>query len=242
MSALPNSKAAPGNDESQCLTRSVLSALKEDPTLEAVTIDRGRKTISVATLGKTDIPKVAERIRDTFQRAQASRAQRRCELLAGDGQCDNCNQPLSELQRQKITIQHQGEKTTIARVTCPTAPTFWRWRDIPWPKVVQRDVEFLEHAEEIDEWKAQLAAAVFCGLCGLGAFYFRSHPWSLAGFLLAYLAGSWFTVQEVWERLQKRAIDVHFLMLAVAAGSASTTRRRCRRSSSGRSRSSPRTR
>src|SRR5882724_1659219 len=105
MSALPNSKAAPGNDESQCLTRSVLSALKEDPTLEAVTIDRGRKTISVATLGKTDIPKVAERIRDTFQRAQASRAQRRCELLAGDGQCDNCNQPLSELQRQKITIQ-----------------------------------------------------------------------------------------------------------------------------------------
>jgi len=40
-------------------------------------------------------------------------------------------------------------------------------------------------------------------------------------FALAYLAGSWYTAQEVWERLQKGAIDVHFLMLAVAAGSAS---------------------
>ena len=28
------------------------------------------------------------------------------------------------------------------------------------------------------------------------------------------------TIHEVWERLQQRAIDVHFLMLAVAAGSA----------------------
>src|SRR4029077_8859840 len=44
---------------------------------------------------------------------------------------------------------------------------------------------------------------------------------SASGFLLAYLAGGWYTAQEVWERLQKRAIDVHFLMLAVAAGSAS---------------------
>jgi Cd2+/Zn2+-exporting ATPase len=86
---------------------------------------------------------------------------------------------------------------------------------------VQRDVEFLEHADEIDEWKAQLAAAILCGLFGLGAFFFRAYPGAVAGYLLAYLAGGWFTVQEVAERLRKRAIDVHFLMLAVAVGSAS---------------------
>src|SRR5207245_7039013 len=40
-------------------------------------------------------------------------------------------------------------------------------------------------------------------------------------YILAYLAGGWFTAHEVRERLRKRAIDVHFLMLAVAAGSAS---------------------
>src|SRR5207249_4446022 len=55
----------------------------------------------------------------------------------------------------------------------------------------------------------------------LGAYFLRDQPISVVGFLLAYLAGSWFTVQEVWERWKKKAIDVHFLMLAVAAGSAS---------------------
>lgn len=208
-------------ETSRCLARSVVNALAEDPTLEAVTIDRARKTISVATLGRANVLRLTERISHTFQRAQTAKDEQRCSLLLGQGQCQTCVEPLSELQRQKIQIQHEGEKTTIARVTCPTAPRFWRWRDIPWPKVVQRDVEFLEHAEEIDEWKPQLAAALLCGIFGLGAFIFRAYPQSIIGYGLAYLAGSWFTVQEVWERLQKRAIDVHFLMLAVAAGSAS---------------------
>src|SRR5207244_3474688 len=130
---------------------------------------------------------------------------------AGVGDCRACDQPLPELSGRKITIQHDAGTTTIARVTCPTAPKFWRWRDIPWPRVVQRDVEFLEDVHEIDEWKAQLAAAISCGIFGLTAYFLRPHPVAIVGFLLAYLAGAWFTVQEVWERLRKRAIDVHFL-------------------------------
>jgi Cd2+/Zn2+-exporting ATPase len=207
--------------KSQCLARSVVNALAEDPSLEAVTIDRARKTISVATLGRTDAPRIGERISQTFEQAQETQAKRHCTLLAGEGECQTCVQPLSEHERKRVTIQHAGATTTIARVTCPTAPKFWRWRDLPWPKVVQRDVEFLEHAEEIDEWKAQLAAALLCGVAGLGAYVFRTFPQAIAGYWLAYLAGSWFTAQEVWERLRKRAIDVHFLMLAVAVGSAS---------------------
>jgi Cd2+/Zn2+-exporting ATPase len=118
-------------------------------------------------------------------------------------------------------VRQEADTTTIARVTCPTAPKFWRWRDIAWPKVVQRDVEFLEHAEEGNEWKAELATAILCGVLGLGAWFFRAQPLSVIGYVLAYLAGSWFTAQDVWEQLKERAIDVHFLMLAVALGSAS---------------------
>jgi len=221
MSATPRPKEMLEPDSSHCLARSVVSALVEDPTLEAVTIDRARKRISVATLGKTDVPRLTERITNTLERAQQRRAKRRCTLLAGHGQCTTCTMPLSETERQKILIRHDGDKTTIARVTCPTAPKFWRWRDLPWPRVVQRDVEFFEHAEEVDEWKAQLVAAVLCGAFGLGAWFLQKHHSSaILGYLLAYLAGSWYTAQEVWERLRKRAIDVHFLMLAVAAGSA----------------------
>ena len=221
MSSRPECDHQHDADKAPCLARSVVNALAEDPTLEAVTIDRARKTISVATLGKTDVPKLTERISQTFQRAQTTRAERACTLLAGQGECRTCVDPLTELQRQKILIQHDGERTTIARVTCPTAPSFWRWRDIPLPKLVQRDVEFLEHVEELDEWKAQLAAAILCGLFGLLAYAFRASPHALLGYLLAYVAGGWFTAQEIWERLQKRTIDVHFLMLAVAVGSAS---------------------
>src|SRR6266436_2373283 len=219
MSAVSESETT-HDRKAPCLARSVAQAFAEDPTLEAVTIDRARQTISVATLGKADVPQISERIRSTIQRAQKADVSPPCTLLAGQGNCQTCVQPLSEAERRKITIHHDAGTTTIARVTCPTAPTFWRWRDIPWPRVVQRDVEFLEHADEINEWKGQLAAAVLCGVFGLGGYVFRAYPWSLAGYVLAYLAGSWFTVQEVWERLRKNTIDVHFLMLAVATGSA----------------------
>jgi Cd2+/Zn2+-exporting ATPase len=110
---------------------------------------------------------------------------------------------------------------TIARVTCPTAPKFWRWRNVPLPKVVQRDVEFIEEPEHLDEWKPHMGAAFVCGFFGLVGYLLGEGGWSTAAYLLAYLAGSWYTAQEVWERLQKRAVDVHFLMLAVAVGSAS---------------------
>jgi len=215
MAPIPETKTVL-EDPAKCLARSVAEVLAENPALEAVTIDQGRQTISVATIGRADVPKLTERISATVRRAQEAAAGTPCNLLAGQGDCQTCAQPLSDLEKQKITIRQDAGTTTIARVTCPTAPKFWRWRDFPLPRVVQRDVEFLEHADEINEWKAQLAAAILCGVCGLGAYSFNARPL----YLLAYLAGSWFTAQEVWERLQKRAVDVHFLMLAVAAGSA----------------------
>ncbi|HEV2393273.1 MAG TPA: heavy metal translocating P-type ATPase [Verrucomicrobiae bacterium] len=211
-----------GPDTTHCLARSVVNALADDPTLEAVTIDRARKTISVATLGRTDLPRLTERINATFLQAEETQANARCMLLAGAGECRTCAQPLSETERRKILIDHQGKITTIARVTCPTAPKFWRWRDIPWPKVVQRDVEFLEHIEEeIDEWKPQLAAAILCGAFGLAAYLLGAREQARFLYVAAYLAGGWYAAHEVWERFRKWAIDVHFLMLAVAAGSAS---------------------
>ncbi|HYG34802.1 MAG TPA: hypothetical protein VEC99_08465, partial [Clostridia bacterium] len=70
-----------GDSEPLCLARSVVNALAEDPTLEAVTIDRARKTISVATLGKADVPKLTERLSNTFQQAQEDHTKRRCTLL-----------------------------------------------------------------------------------------------------------------------------------------------------------------
>jgi Cd2+/Zn2+-exporting ATPase len=227
MSQTSESPVQPSPDKSTCLARSVVEAMSKEPSLEAITINRTQQKISVATLGKTDEPRVNETVTGRIQQAYEKGISEHCLLLEGAGDCRQCGAPLSESERQRITIQHQGDVTTIARVTCPTAPKFWRWRDLPWPKVVPRDVEFLEEPDHLDEhineWKPQLVLAILCGICGLtGYFLHRANlpAYSLAAYIAAYLAGGWFTVEEVWERLQQRAIDVHFLMLAVAAGAA----------------------
>jgi Cd2+/Zn2+-exporting ATPase len=82
-----------------------------------------------------------------------------------------------------------------------------------------REVETHDHDHGHEgEWKEQLIASGFCLLFTLLG-WFAPHPAiGLASFLLAYLSGAWFTVQEVWEKLREGAVDVHFLMLAVAAG------------------------
>lgn len=227
MSANHKSSAAPVPPVSGCLTRAVAAVLVEEPTLEAVTIDPEHEKISVATLGRTDESRLRERISSKLEQAKRADDPHACQLLVSGGVCANCATPLGAGERNQFTIQHDHGATTIARVTCPTAPKFWRWRDLPFPKVVQRDVEFLEHADEdhdhhhADEWKWQLALAVACGALGLLAAYVVPGTWRLPLFVLSYLAGAWFPAEEVWERLRQRAIDVHFLMLAVAAGSAS---------------------
>src|SRR5579862_9489940 len=223
---VPSAESKP--DSSHCLARSVMDVMIKEPSLEAVTINRAEQKIFVATLGQTDEPRLAENVSSQIRGSYDKGLTEQCLLLEGKGDCSCCDAPLSESERKKITIEHQGDITTIARVTCPTAPKFWRWRDLPWPRVVQRDVEFLEEAEHIDEhineWKPQLLAAVLCGIFGL-AGYFLGHAhlvlYSQIAFVAAYLTGGWYTFQEVWERLQERAIDVHFLMLAVAVGAAS---------------------
>jgi Cd2+/Zn2+-exporting ATPase len=223
MNAPPENHPSHESEAGHCLARSVVDTLADEPGLEAVTIDRAHRKISVATLGRTDVEKITARISRELQSAQAASARHHCSLLDGKNDCATCDLPLSETERKKIVIRTDDDATTIARATCPTAPTFWRWRDLPFPKIVQRDVEFLEHADEhdhADEWKLQLTAAILCGVFGL-AGAFSPAPFKIIFYVASCLTGAFYPAEEVWERLQKRTIDVHFLMLFVAAGAAS---------------------
>src|SRR5450432_1690210 len=170
MNSSPDKHAAHHDEAEQCLARSVVDTLAEEPSLEAVTIDRAHRKISVATLGKTDVEKLTQRITSKFQAVQSADAKRACSLLAGKDDCAVCELPLSEAERRQFTIRNEGDATTIARVTCPTAPKFWRWRDLPFPKVVPREIEIHDDDHDVNEWKAQLAAAILCGVFGLGGF------------------------------------------------------------------------
>jgi Cd2+/Zn2+-exporting ATPase len=82
----------------------------------------------------------------------------------------------------------------------------------------------LDHDHQ-GEWRWQLAAALLCGGLGISAAVLNSESFHAAGaarvcHVLAYLAGSWFAAEETWEKFREGKVDVHFLMLAVAAGAA----------------------
>src|SRR5206468_11326254 len=84
-----------------------------------------------------------------------------------------------------------------------------------------REVVLPDDADHELEWKLQLLAATLSGILGLTAYLLGAGPAAAPLYVLAYIAGSWFTVHEIRELLQKRALDVHFLMLTVALGCAS---------------------
>ena len=96
-----------------------------------------------------------------------------------------------------------------------------RWLPRMGTRMVEVHAPGHDHDHE-GEWKVQLAASLACLVFGLAGWGTEStHPGlSLGLFAAAYLAGAWFTVGEVWEKLRAGEVDVHFLMLAVAAGAA----------------------
>lgn len=213
----------PARQTDTCLARSVVDTLANEPGLEAITIDPAHEKISVATIGRAPQGGIETLTRRVTEKIHGAMERQSCGLLEGAAECHECEAPLSPGERRNIVIRRENGSTTISRATCPTAPAFWRWRDLPLPRVVPRDVEFLEAAEHVDEhineWKAQLAAATLCGLFAV-AGAFAPHPFKTILYVTAYVAGSFYQIEEIWERLRERAIDIHFLMIAVAVGAA----------------------
>jgi Cd2+/Zn2+-exporting ATPase len=204
-------------DDSKCLVQTVSEVMRREPTLEAVKIDRVARSVSVATLGRPD----ADLERVVTGRIQALQAQApRCGLLEGDADCASCDISTDPSIQKSLVISSESASTTISRVSCPTAPRFWKWRAFPLPKIVQREVHVEDEATHVQEWRQQIVAALLCGAFTAAAAIVGG-TWERPLYIAAYLCGAWFVAQEVWEHLREGKVDVHFLMLTVAAGSAS---------------------
>ena len=204
-----------------CLARALADVIATEPKLEAVTLSPEAEALSLATMGAVDSTKLEQQVEQAILTGSKSGQTTGCGLLAGTNDCSTCPNPLDAARRSQINVTRTGEGTTFSRITCPTAPKFWHWKKFPLPRFVQRELALPADHDHADEWKHQLLAAVICGVLGLTAYFTPAETTGLALYIAAYIAGAWFTVGETWERLRKRTVDVHFLMLAVAAGSAS---------------------
>jgi len=194
--------------------------MRDDRQLEAVKIDRERSAMEVATIGQTDTQDAGKNVTERIRSLQDDAASSACGLLEGTEDCETCPEGQTLPDLPAIEVRHEGHTVTLARVTCPTAPKFWRWREVPLPRLGPRHLEFSGEEDYDREWRAQLLAAGLCGLLGIIGWAVPDATLSVAIYLAAYVAGSWFTVGEIRERLQAGILDIHFLMLAVAAGSA----------------------
>jgi Cd2+/Zn2+-exporting ATPase len=74
------------------------------------------------------------------------------------------------------------------------------------------------------EWRLMAMLAGGCllfGLLGLTTEFLKLPAWlPVTLYVLAYLCGGWDAAGDAWKRLLDRQLDIHFLMLAVAAGAA----------------------
>ena len=204
-------------NEPKCLVQTVAEVMRHEPALEAVKIDRAGNSISVATLGQpnADLESVVTgRIRDLQAQGPV------CRLLEGEADCGSCSISTDPSIQKNLLIRNDNASTTISRVSCPTSPRFWKWRAFPLPRIVQREVHVEDEETHVHQWRQQLVAALLCGVLGVSAV-FMGGRWEIPLYVAAYFCGGWFVAREVWEHLREGKVDVHFLMLTVAAGSAS---------------------
>jgi Cd2+/Zn2+-exporting ATPase len=183
--------------------KELVSFLRAQPDVRAVRVDPTGKKLSVATLGDVDAAALHKKVADTIAAIEAR-------LKAG-ARHNAGGLPPGYVSRQ------MGAATEVARTSCSTAETLWLWREYSWPEMERSE------ARTIPEWKILAALAAVCGGSGLVAF-FSGHFWGAPMWLeqglyiLAIFAGGWDAAKDTWEKVRGAKLDIHFLMLAVAAG------------------------
>ncbi|HLP03324.1 MAG TPA: cation-translocating P-type ATPase [Opitutaceae bacterium] len=176
--------------------------LQSQPGVEAVKLDPTARTVSVATLGQVDLQLLDQRLTEVI----AALEEKIAALPASDVAAPSGFQ-----------VRREGEAAVVSKQSCATAPRFWKWREFQWPEPAEE--------EEEEDWRVLAGFATACWLFGTTAFVLK-----VAGVIapdsitikvlygLSILAGGFDAAIDVWSKVRKGELDIHFLMLAVAAG------------------------
>jgi len=190
--------AGPGEDWVDALVR----FLREEPGVSAVRVDPGAHRVAVATIGRETQADLEERLARTISAVEA-----------GLAAAPNAGAPSG------YRLIREGNATIVGRETCETAQKLWLWREVRWPE--EAPGRKSPHAEE--DWRTLAVLAGTCAAAGAaGALLGRFAPGAAwlqkAVYALALVAGGFDAAVDSWENLRERRVDIHFLMLAVAAG------------------------
>jgi Cd2+/Zn2+-exporting ATPase len=175
------------------------SFLLDEPAVEAIRLDPTSKKVEMATLGRVDGELLQSKLAEVLRSIDAKWLKQMPEHTA-----------LLEVSQKSGVVQ-------IGKPSCPTAPSFWKWREFEWPEADEME------QESDEEWRTLAVQAAICGLALVAGYLvekFAEAPmwFSQALFGISLISGAWDAAKDAWENIREGRLDVHFLMLAVALG------------------------
>ncbi|MFZ4767380.1 MAG: HAD-IC family P-type ATPase, partial [Roseimicrobium sp.] len=184
--------------------------LAQEENVEAIRLSPDERKVSVATLGAVNLDALKARL-DTVVRALDAQ-------FGGEGFQTRDATVLTPSATFPLQVRGvPGEYVLIEKPTCPTAPKLWKWREFSWPE--PEEIE----ARSLEEWKALSVQAAICGAALLTGWLLErsgqvpSWLW-VTCYMASIVAGGWDAAKDAWEKITEGQLDIHFLMLAVAAG------------------------
>lgn len=215
----------------QCLLRELAAAMAEDAAVKAVHLDPRHRRVSFAFSPGLPTADSEARLRAIVAAHEPSPEDCAPDKGGWRTVCTLCEpngtgSAPTGLPTGIALRREKGGIVTLEKASCPTGPLFWRWTEANWPKLSARATPDTSEDHDPDEWKQALALAIICGLFAAAAIVLEkwipgAPAWlPMAFYAIAYVTGAWHPAEEVLELLHKRILDVHFLMLAVAAGAA----------------------
>ncbi len=179
--------------------------LSGEKQVEAILVDAQTHRVSVATLGKVDETRLKEKLDAVLRTLDETVFSTPPTAGAGGGGTGI------------IQVRQLPHETLLEKPSCPTAPLFWKWREFAWPEADELE------AQTQEEWKAMAWQAGICGVSLVGAWALAKTgtgpAWlPIAFYSVSLLSGGWDAAIDTWAKLRQGQLDIHFLMLAVAAG------------------------
>ena len=214
---LPRGAAEP-HPPPPCPIARLAKLLQEEPQLEAVAFNPATRRLSIATLGGDKDGRLADSVTATMLESHQPCPHFRPE------KCEVCGVSAEHLPgTSRILVSEKLGTTLVRKATCVTAISLWQWVKLVWPAYAPRQKGTIEEQSETD-WKPMAALAAGCAVFGLVGWVLdlaHAPAWApLAAYVLAYICGGWDAAGDAWDRLKRGQLDIHFLMLAVAAGAA----------------------
>ena len=177
-----------------------------EPGVESIRLNPASKRVEMATLGQVDGELLQAKLSEVLRAVDARWLKQNAQVPPSSGM---------------VGVQQYADGALVLeKPSCPTAPTFWKWRDFAWP-----EPDEMEQKSD-NEWRVLALQAGLCALALLAGYiterFFSAPAWLPKSlFAISLISGGWDAAKDAWENLCERRLDVHFLMLAVATGAVS---------------------